>query len=247
MRVLLLHGGPGAPGTLSTLRRALADERVEEPLQRRGARTVEEHVRDLDAVVGDGPVALVGHSWGAMLGLAYAARHPAKVERLVLVGCGTFDEEARAELVRRREARLTDGLRERLREIEQRIDAEPGRADALYAELGALFVGIDGHDPAAADLGGLPCDREGARATWEDMVRLQREGVYPAAFAAIEAPVVMLHGEDDPHPGALIRDGLAPLLKDFRYRSFARCGHYPWLERHAKDDFLAALRAALPP
>ena len=45
-------------------------------------------VDDLDAVrraITDGPVALLGHSWGGVLAMAYAARSPELVSKLVLV------------------------------------------------------------------------------------------------------------------------------------------------------------------
>jgi pimeloyl-ACP methyl ester carboxylesterase len=74
------------------------------------------------------------------------------------------------------------------------------------------------------------------------MLRLQAEGVYPRSFAAIESPVLMLHGADDPHPGAMIRDSLTPYLPQLEYRELERCGHYPWLERAAHDEFFATLR-----
>ena len=77
--------------------------------------------------------------------------------------------------------------------------------------------------------------------TWEDMLRLQAAGVYPQAFAAITAPVLMLHGDHDPHPGATIRDSLAPYLPQLEYRQLAKCGHSPWTERFARDAFFAVL------
>ncbi len=49
---------------------------------------------------------------------------------------------------------------------------------------------------------------KGHHESWSDMVRLQESGVFPARFASIRCPVLMLHGSYDPHPGALIR-GLA--------------------------------------
>ncbi len=64
------------------------------------------------------------------------------------------------------------------------------------------------------------------------MVRLQREGVYPAAFAAISSPLVMLHGDHDPHPGEMIRDTLKAFMPQLEYRSWRLCGHRPWTERH---------------
>lgn len=42
---------------------------------------------------------------------------------------------------------------------------------------------------------------------------------------------------DDPHPGRLIRDSLMPLLPQLDYRELANCGHYPWLEKAAAEDF----------
>ena len=74
------------------------------------------------------------------------------------------------------------------------------------------------------------------------MLRLQKEGVYPEAFAAITSPVIMLHGACDPHPGGLIRASLAPHLPRLEYHEWERCGHYPWLERAARDDFLGYLK-----
>jgi pimeloyl-ACP methyl ester carboxylesterase len=41
--------------------------------------------RDLDAIAGDEPVDLVGHSWGALVALRFALDQPARVRRLVLV------------------------------------------------------------------------------------------------------------------------------------------------------------------
>jgi pimeloyl-ACP methyl ester carboxylesterase len=74
------------------------------------------------------------------------------------------------------------------------------------------------------------------------MVRLQNEGTYPAAFAAIRAPVLMLHGAVDPHPGSMIQTSLAPHVSRLEYHEWQRCGHYPWLERAVRDDFFGCLR-----
>ena len=76
-------------------------------------------------------------------------------------------------------------------------------------------------------------------------MRLQREGIQPEEFRGIQAPVLMLHGDADPHPGSMIHESLVPFIRDIRYRAFARCGHTPWLERHARDEFLAVLGDAL--
>ena len=226
--VIALHGGPGAPGYMAPVARALGDAFVVlEPLQRPSGGaplTVARHVEDLDEVVrslgDDARPALVGSSWGGMLALAYAAAHPERVGALVVIGSGTFDLGARAR------------LRELLAERRSRgVDA--------YTFDASDDAGDDEDAP------GRRFDRCANQETWDDMVRLQAAGVYPQAFAAIGAPVLMLHGSYDPHPGELIRDGLLPYLPQLEYRQWERCGHYPWLERHARDEFYATLRAWL--
>lgn len=53
--------------------------------------TVERHVAELHRVLsGRGPFVLVGHSFGAIAALAYAARHPADVHGLVLLSLPYF-------------------------------------------------------------------------------------------------------------------------------------------------------------
>ena len=91
--VIVLHGGPGAKGSAGPLAKGLADSfRVIEPWQRESggeALTVARHVADLHAVVegcGGDELAVVGHSWGAMLALAYSAAHPDP--RLFMTRCG---------------------------------------------------------------------------------------------------------------------------------------------------------------
>lgn len=77
------------------------------------------------------------------------------------------------------------------------------------------------------------------------MLRLQADGTYPAAFAAIESPVLMLHGAFDPHPGEMIRASLAPHIRRLEYVEWERCGHYPWIERGVREQFFATLRDKL--
>lgn len=76
-------------------------------------------------------------------------------------------------------------------------------------------------------------------------MRLQTEGVHPAAFAAVRCRVLVLHGAHDPHPGGALRDVLAAHVRHLTYRELERCGHVPWLERTARDEFYAVLRAWL--
>ena len=244
--VIVLHGGPGAPGSAAELARGLAERfTVIEPWQR-GAKegeplSVARHVADLhellQALGGARPPALVGESWGAMLALAYAAAHPDQAGPLVLVGCGCFDRKSRARTVRLREARITAFIAE-----------HPQHGADLQLPLEERLLKwhemTDRYDPLpqAAEGESEPFDRQALAETWQDMLRCQQAGLYPQAFAAIRSPVLMLHGSYDPHPGPMIRASLQPYLPQLEYREFANCGHQPAFERQARAAFFAVLQ-----
>jgi pimeloyl-ACP methyl ester carboxylesterase len=244
---IVLHGGPGAPGSAGGLARALADPlHVLEPWQRWSSSvplTVDRHVADLADVVserapGEEP-ALVGESWGAMLALVFASRHPDRVSALVLIGCGTFDPHARARLQQSLEQRTTPELLARLADLETEIPDEAERFVQAHRESDSLYTycrADDADDPIEQ------FDPTGHLESWSDMVRLQASGAVPAEFASIDCPVLMLHGTYDPHPGAMIRDSLKAYVPHLEYHEFEKCGHSPWVEEHARDRFLATAR-----
>ena len=157
--LVVLHGGPGAPGYMAPLARALADAFVvHEPLQRPSSDeplTVARHVADLHEVIlslgAAARPALVGSSWGGMLALAYAAAHADDAGALVVIGSGTFDLAARA--------RMHQLLDER-----RALDF-----DARYTV--EEIAGAPKTDEAF--------NRRANQETWDDMLRLQAAGVYP--------------------------------------------------------------------
>jgi pimeloyl-ACP methyl ester carboxylesterase len=173
-----------------------------------------------------------------MLALAYAAVHPERVTSLALVGCATFDPAARGEIQAIREQRMDAGLRQRIEGLAEEFP-DPDKRLAMMAHL---LLPVDSHELLSTGREVLTCDARAHHETWDDMVRLQDASIYPAAFAKIDAPVLMLHGAADPHPGSMIRSSLKPHLPQLEYRELQRCGHYPWLEKGARDEFFAMLR-----
>src|SRR5262245_725665 len=242
--VIVLHGGPGASGHMAPVAAELAGSyRVVEPFQRgRGAErlTVARHVADLHELIsvcsGRCPPVLLGASWGAMLALAYAATHPHGAGPLILVGCGTFDLVARTELQKTISERMTDEIRARLKCADQ-LDED----ERLRASVEAMMP-IYSCDLLASPHEDDKIDARAHHETWDDMLRLQAEGIYPAAFGAIKGPILMVHGTFDSLPGRLISEGLRQYLPQLEYRELARCGHYPWLERVAADKFFFLVR-----
>jgi pimeloyl-ACP methyl ester carboxylesterase len=229
---------------MAAVARGLADPyRVVEPFQRGSGSerlTVARHVADLHEVInvyatGCRP-AVLGSSWGAMLALAYAAAHPSSTGPLILVGCGTFDPVARAAMQRTIDERMNDEIRARLKCADQ-LDQD-GRLKASAEAITPIYS----YDPLTFAHEEDKVDARAHEETWDDMLRLQTEGIYPAAFATIKVPVLMVHGTFDPLPGRLILESLRPYLPQLDYRELERCGHYPWLERAATDTFFSLVR-----
>jgi pimeloyl-ACP methyl ester carboxylesterase len=183
-----------------------------------------------------------------MLGLSYTARHPEAVRALVLVGCGTYDTATRAEYERRLEARLDAAGRRRRDELRAAMERarSPTEQDRVFGLRGAFAAETQAVDLLPGSEGTpVHADDAGHEQTWRDVRRLQIARFEPQVFDAIDAPVLMLHGDDDPHPGPMIRDTLLPHIPQLEYVGFPRCGHEPWRERHGREPFLTALRAWL--
>jgi len=208
--------------------------------------TVAQHVDDLARVL-PGRMPIVGWSWGAMLGLSLAVDHPDLVESLVLIGCGTYDPSARATFASAMSRRLGADGQHRMADLRAALEAtsDPATRDHLLAKRGALSAQAQSVALIEPNTSDLAADARGHEETWSDVLRRQNDGLEPQAFAAITAPVLMIHGDDDPHPGAAIRETLRPFLRQLEYVGIARCGHLPWLERDGREPCLRTLRTWL--
>ena len=246
--VLVLHGGPAAVGDAAPVAKGLSESfRAVEPWQSGSGGssvTVARHIADLHELAvdlgGDSPVAIVGHSWGAMLALCYAAEHPSNAGPIVLVGCGAFDQSSRSTMQAIIEERMDDDLRERIRRLSNET-TDPAERFIKTFKLTRQVFDFDPIGRYAEKEEFEPFDLKAHDETWIDMRRLQDDGTYPKAFAAIKSPVLMMHGQFDPHPGKMIRDSLLPFLPQLEYREFERCGHSPWIEKSSRERFFSGI------
>lgn len=243
--LMLLHGGPGAPGHLSLVGRTMSEEfRVLEPFERRSGReslTVRGHVEDFARVLrqhyGSDRSIVLGFSSGAILALAFAATHPERVRAVVIVSSATMDSTTRAEFKTRLNHRMGEAAKRELERLRAMTDSDQRLRLQSRAVMPSYFV-----DPITMETEDLWYDGRGHDETWQDMLRLQETGEHPAAFGRIRVPVLMVHGSEDPHPGTSIRASLKPYLPHLEYVELKDCGHYPWLERAAREPFFESLR-----
>jgi pimeloyl-ACP methyl ester carboxylesterase len=249
--VAVVHGGPGAGGEMAPVARELASGRgVLEPIQT--ATSLEGQVEELRAVLetyGDLPVTLVGYSWGAWLSFIVAARYPAIIKRLILVGSGPFEEKHVARLKETRSNRLDEEERAAFESIIRALgDPSTVDKDKLLAQLGALALKTDAYDPIKGEAD--ESDAVGGRgdvfqSVWQDAAEMRRSGELLELGERVECPVVAIHGDYDPHPAAGVQEPLSTVLGRFRFILLKSCGHTPWIERQARDEFYRVLEKEL--
>jgi pimeloyl-ACP methyl ester carboxylesterase len=251
LTIVLVHGGPGAGGEMAPVARELAPQwDVLEPIQT--ATTLEGQIEELISVISgqaDPPVTLVGFSWGAWLSALVTARAPRLVKKLILVSSAPFEPRYVSQLGATRMGRLSAAEREEFDQILSILnDPQAGEKDRHLARLGQLASKADDYD----HLDGVefPGDRVGLsgevfQGIWQAAAAMRRDGSLLEAVGQIACPVLAIHGDYDPHPAAGVREPLSAALKDFRFSLLERCGHTPWIERHARDDFFELLNKEL--
>jgi pimeloyl-ACP methyl ester carboxylesterase len=247
----VIHGGPGAGGEMAPVARQLGASRgILEPIQT--ATSVAAQVAELRAALeahADLPVILIGFSWGAWLSLMVAAHHPPIVRKLILVGSGPFEERYVARLREARMSRLTPEEQAEFDAILRSLgDPASGDKDRLLARLGALSAKTDAYDPIGDEpVEGDRVDPQGVifQSVWEEAAEMRRTGRLLGLAQQLRCPVVAIHGDTDPHPAAGVREPLTEVLDDFRFILLPRCGHTPWMERHARAEFTTILESEL--
>jgi pimeloyl-ACP methyl ester carboxylesterase len=242
--VAVIHGGPGAPGELAPVARELAKARgVLEPLQT--ASTVQGQIAELETVLkqkAQPPVALIGHSWGALLSFIFAAQCPSLVKRLILVSSGVFEDKYAEHITATRLSRLTEPEMAAVDSLSTALD-DPYVTDKnrLFAELGNVISRADAFDPVPSENEVIECQYDIYRSVWKDAQQLRSSGRLLALGTRIRCPVVAIHGDYDPHPSEGVRIPLSRVLADFTFILLENCGHRPWVERAARDEFYRIL------
>jgi pimeloyl-ACP methyl ester carboxylesterase len=105
--LIAIHGGPGnSSDYMLSLEQLASDEFAVVNYDQRGTGQSTEpsngyampnYVADLEALrqaVGAESVHLLGHSWGGLVALRYAAAHPQRVSSIILMGSGVLTPEA---------------------------------------------------------------------------------------------------------------------------------------------------------
>ncbi len=241
--IAVIHGGPGAPGEMAPVARELSSSMgVLEPLQT--ASSIEGQVAELKYVLencGDPPLILVGFSWGAWLSYIVTVYHPLLVKKLILISSGPFEDKYAAKIMETRLGRLGVDEKKEALSLLSVLNSNDLNGNG-FARFGELMSKADSYDSLHRDPELLEGSPDVYRAVWGQAVKLRSSGKLLQLGGRIQCPVVAIHGDYDPHPGEGVKDPLSRVIKDFRFVLLEQCGHYPWLERNAKNNFYTTLR-----
>lgn len=243
--VAMLHGGPGAPGQMKPVAEELSSGRgLLEPFQTEYS--IEDQVDELRDVLeehGDFPVTLIGYSWGAWLGIIFSAIYPPLVRKVILVGSPPFREKYAAQIMETRLRRLGHEERKELQNLVNILEGSEGEVQREpLIRFEELSRRADTYEPIPeVNSGKVEFQPEIFRRIWEEAKEVRESGELLELAQLIECPVVAIHGDYDPHPDEGVREPLAREVEDFRFVLLKKCGHTPWLERHAKDKFFTIL------
>lgn len=261
--MVVLHGGPGlSMSYLASDLEPLAAEHVLLFYDQRGsgrstlvadsaALDAQRFVDDLEAVrrhFGLDRLTLLGHSWGAALAALYAARHPERVGRLLLVNPGaiTYALETRAFLILdgRRDT-VSQGL---LRQLEATYLADPSDAAACRAFYDLFFSAAFADSVAQRGSRGDFCAGS-AEALTNKVVHVDRftiaslgEWDWRPVMSEAAAPALVIHGAEDAVPLDSACEWTAA-LPNARLLVLEMSGHFSYLD--APGPFFAAARTFL--
>lgn len=216
--VIVLHGGPGLTHRYlrpewdrlaGQARLLFYDQRGCGQGERIDRVTWEELVAEVDGLVEQervrGPVVLAGSSWGSILALLYAYRHPGAVEGLILTGVpdlGFFQSPARPGLDR---------------------ESDPVMTRAPAVQDSATVAGFSGIPPTLAERIGMACPR-----TTRSIVLSMSTAPRPADLAGLALPILLVRGADSTRVG----DGapeLAAIIPSATLLTLPG-GHDPWFD-----------------
>lgn len=243
--IAVIHGGPGAPGDMAPVARELSSQwGILEPLQTQ--ESLEGQVEELTNLIErscDHPIILIGHSWGAFLSFILTAREPQLVKKLIMIGSGPYETIYAKNITQKRLNRLNLNDKKTLISLRRKLD-NPNIKDkqTLFAEAGLLITKADTYNLIDYDSEVIEFQYEVNQKVWEEASLLRASGKLLELGKTIKCPVVAIHGDYDPHPAEGVEKPLKKIIQNFSFVLLEKCGHTPWYERDAKEEFYKVLK-----
>jgi proline iminopeptidase len=241
--IVLCHGGPGLWDYFADVAELLHgcgrivrwDQRGCGRSERRGPYTVARVVADVDAVrrhVDASRIALLGHSWGAMLALRYALDHPDRVGCLIYVsGTGIDLEDTWHSAFHRNVERRIGADAARWKELGHRNRTAAEDRERAILQWSAEFADEASARRNAERLASpwLGINHECADAINAEARQYLRDQDMPRRCRGLTVPTLVIDGDRDTRPRRAV-DSLERSLPDVQRVTLDGAGHLPWVE-----------------
>lgn len=182
---------------------------------------------------------ILGHSFGAILGMKYASDFPSSVSSLVLTGPGGPDKSFFTYFRDNVRLRLNTAERDRFSELLLLSKCRTITAEQ-ECELDALFAKASVFDPTllsdAPQVSESRVNRATSEAVWESL-DTEAFDLKPR-LPRIACATLIAVGRQD-YVGEGVPIAIASMIKDSELVWFNQCGHKPWFEK--LDEFDVAL------
>lgn len=246
--VAVIHGGPGAPGYMKPVAEELSKYcGVIEPLQ--SANTIDGQVEELRKILKENanlPITLIGHSWGAWLGVAFASENPNYVKKIILIGSGPYDDEYVQNINSTRLSRLYEKDVIELNKLKKELtDSNIKDKKDIFKKFGEISSKADYFKPITFNDEIIDYQPDIFQTIMREALYLRKSGKLLRIAGRMKCPVVAIHGDYDPHPYKGVEEPLSNVLSDFRFYLLKNCGHYPWNEMDAKEKIYEIIKKEL--
>jgi pimeloyl-ACP methyl ester carboxylesterase len=242
---VLVHGGPGAAGSLAELARGLSSEYgIVEALQTKDSINGQiDELQDIIIQNAHFPVILIGHSWGAWLVSLYAAKFPNYCKLLILIACPPFDCKFENEISKTRLERMSQKTINQYDKWSKILNNKmEGDKNIAFTKIGNLLTRIDSFSEKIDTPDEIHCNYQIFSRIWPHASKLRKSGHLLIQLKKIRCPITFIHGQYDPHPCHGITEPLDKQKIKYELHCIPECGHYPWLEIAIKNQFLLILK-----
>jgi pimeloyl-ACP methyl ester carboxylesterase len=243
-KAAVIHGGPGAAGEMAPVAFELSHViGFLEPFQTE--KSIDKQVRELKDILekhADLPVTLIGFSWGAWLCFIVSAKYPELVKKLILISSGPFEQKYADKIQETRFSRMNEDEKLQVTKICEVLNSTDSFDKNIpFAKLGKIISNADAYDLISFEDEAIDCRYDIYQNIWKEAEQLRKSGGLMEFAKNIKCPVVAIHGDYDPHPAEGVEEPLSKCIKDIRFHLLQKCGHKPWIEKHAKEHFYRIL------
>ena len=244
--LVLCHGGPGGYDYLQPIAEMIDDlckvvrydQRGSGRSEMKGLYNVDTFVEDLEFLrrkLSLNEWIVCGHSWGAVLALAYTIKYMSRVKALIYISGTGIDPNWKEKYHRNREALLIPEELEKLKQLQEEQKVSPiNQQYCIKKEIQELIRRTDVHDPSKISslptFEQYPTNDEVNQTVGADWENLMNDEGYMEHISSIYIPSLLIHGKEDPRPLESVRM-LSQRLPNSQFKILQEVSHYPWIEK----------------